>query len=246
MTVDHQTHNENSVQGSLFQTLTLVFAGITILFAVFSIVMGNRLSVLNIHHLKTLEKSNTMETESIEQMQTTLNDTQADLAAAKRQAEEEKKKASQLNRKLSATQKELAKIKSDLDLANQTISALKTPQAEKPESTIDTAPPATVPASDVVPSGQPAIPQGKTPSDPPLSQKPHQPEVAPRAAQPATDITQEQPSSSILPEKSSPSPELTPPASAVDKNASSDGSQVVNESASSPTLQPSIQTDDQQ
>ena len=246
MTVDHHTHNETLVQGSLFQTLTLVFAGMTILFAVFSIVIGNRLSVLNVDQLKTLEKNNTMGTASIEQMQATANKAQADLEVAKKEAEEEKKKANQLNQKLSVIQKELAKIRSDLDLANQTISALKTTQAAKPESIIDTAPSTTLPASELAPSGQPTIHQEKLTSDPPPSQKPVQPEASPIPGQPSTDMPREQSSSAIIPEASGPSPELTPAVSEAKKKATPDGSQVTNESASSPSLQPSVQTKDQQ
>lgn len=213
MTVDHHTHNENVVKGSLFQTLTLVFAGITIVFAVFSIVMSSHLSMLHTEQLRALKKSNTLETTSIEQMQTTLNSAQADLEAAKKQAEEEKKKANQLDRKISVIQKELEKIKSDLDLANQTISALKTTQAEKPESSMGTSPTTTMPASVAEPSGRPTILEEKTPSDQPPSQKPDQPEASPGTGQPSMDIPQEQPSSGIIPENSSPSPELPPAAS---------------------------------
>jgi hypothetical protein len=190
MTVDHHTHDEKIVHGSLFPTLTLVFAGMTILFAVFSIVTGSRLSALHVDQLKAVEKSSTLEAASIEQMQTTLKSAQADFKDAKKEAQAEKKKVDQLTRKLSAAQKELTKIKSDLDAAHQTISEFKTTPSV----------PSTIQENDA--------PAAQTPS-----QKPDQPSASTLPGQPssASEPVPDNHSSEL----SSPAP----PATMVDKKA---------------------------
>ena len=125
MTAENHSQKEKPTNRSLFQTVTLVFAGLTLFFAVFSIITNNRLSTLRADHLSALKQSDSLETASIEEMRTALDNAQANLEAAKQDAAAEKKNAEKLNQKLSITQKELEKVKADLATASQSIAEFK-------------------------------------------------------------------------------------------------------------------------
>ena len=92
MTVDVHTKNQSTVKGNRFQTLTMVFAGLTICFAVFSIITGYRLATLQTDQVKTIQESNSSESTSIEKLRTDLNQTQTDLTSAKKKVEAEQNK----------------------------------------------------------------------------------------------------------------------------------------------------------
>lgn len=173
MTVDLNSQKDKTVHGSLYQALTLIFAGLTLLFAVFSIVIGNHLSTLQADHLKTMEAGDTAETTSIEELQTTLGNTQASLEAARQETVAERKKTEKLNQKLGLMQKELAKARSDLDAAQQIIATLKRTPPTKP------APP---------PGATPDLPSNQPKVEPPPANNSSQP-VAPGVEKAAAGTT---------------------------------------------------------
>ena len=169
MTVDHQSHkgqkhedqnhNNKIGQGSLFKTLTLVFAGMAFLFAVFSIVLGNHLSTLHADHLDAISKNKSLATASVAEMQTALENAQTDLETAQQEAVAEKKNANKITEKLTTVHKELEKAKADLEAANQTIAALKTVQPAKPATAGDAPPQEALPITGPGTSSPPALPQ---------------------------------------------------------------------------------------
>jgi hypothetical protein len=192
MTIDHHNQEEKIGQGSLFQTLTLVFAGMTLLFALLSIFIGNHLSILQADHLEAVVKSNSLENESIIKKQTALEKTQADLGLAKQETEAERQKTNQLNQKLIVTQKELKKAKADLEAAKQTIAAIQTKPQEAPVTTDDS--PATEVLPDAEHSTQPLLPQKEIPlsQQTPVKATPEQPSpqsVAPVSENKAADAS---------------------------------------------------------
>ena len=170
MTVDNHSQNEKTVHRSVFQNLTLIFAGLTFFFAAFSIITGNRLSTLLSDHLNTLKENNSQETAAIDKMRTALDTANTNLEAAKQAAAAEKKNSEKLNQKLSTTQKELEKVKADLAAATQAISEFKSTHSTNSTPSIDTANPE-LPVKQALPQGEPPALQNA----PPASNQPSMP-----------------------------------------------------------------------
>lgn len=244
MTVDHQIQKNKIVYGSLMQTLSLVFAGMTLLFAIFSIIIGNHLSTLHAAQVKALEKSEILESESINQIQAALKNTQANLENAREEAEAEKKKVKQLTQKLTATHKELEKVKADLNIANQTVRTLQTGQSGMPASAIDTSPEA-LPANSLELSAQPPIFQEKTPADQSSSQTKLQSVEPALQAPPLIETPHEKSSPVIVSEPDNDSPD-SPPSAKVGQEVPPNTSSTDGETASGRPSQPSVQTKDAQ
>jgi hypothetical protein len=176
MTIDNYNHIEKTVHSSLFQNLTLIFAGLTLFFAVFLIIIGNRLSTLRADHLNSLKENVSLETASTEEIRIALENAKTNLEASKQAAETEKKNAEKLRQQLSATQKELEKVKADLVAANQTITGLKTALPAKPATSVGPSNPAALPNQGL--PTEPPLPQGQLPAPqnaPPTPQQPAPP-----------------------------------------------------------------------
>lgn len=170
MTADASNQKKSTNTGTLMPAIALVFAFLTIVFAVFSMVLGSRMAKLSHNQMNAQNEAAASETAAIDTMETALQE-------ARQMAEAEKVGAEKLRKQLSATMQEVKKLKADLSKANQAINTLKT-KAE--------AAPAQLPA---VP--MPAFPQESPSSDPAaavenkasLSQgTPKTEAVAPRAA----------------------------------------------------------------
>lgn len=232
MSVDPHIREKKIGHGSLLHPLTVVFAGMTLLFCVLSIVSGNHLSALYVEQLKAMEKSETLDSESVDQMQTALKNAQANLEAIKKEAVAEKKNAKHLSQQLSVTQKELLKVKADLNIANQAIDALKTTQPVKSATDVDASSLETLPTKNMGLSTQPSLPRENTPAVQPPSQAKDQVLETALPDQPPADIPSDKPSSAIAP--------LT---DAVDQKNAPGVPSGTDESASGPPPQSSVETD---
>jgi DNA-binding FrmR family transcriptional regulator len=230
MTVDVHTKNQSTVKGNRFQTLTMAFAGLTICFAVFSIIIGNRLATLRADHIKAIQESKSTESESFEKLRTDLTQTQTDLTSAKKKVEEEQNKVKTLLQQLAAMKKELDKTKADLNAAQQAITSLEAKPVNPlpsnplstPEDTTDSQPPA--PKQETGAASQKKMPPLPT-SDQNLTpdlQKPapvEPPATSPSTRPNASPSEVKSDSSPIQPAAVQPAPQAVPP---VDQETVSD------------------------
>jgi hypothetical protein len=236
MTADNYSKKDPPPHRSLFQTLPLVFAGLTLFFALFSIITGNRLSTLRADHLNALKESDSLETASIAEVRTALDNAQANLEIAKQDAAAEKKNAEKLHQKLSTTQKELEKVKADLAAANQSIADFKATLPAEPATSVDTSNPAPLP--DPGHPTKPASPQGQLPA----RQTPDQPATPPPPDQTPAETPPENPSPKPPPPVSGNNTGGSPPpAVGVSQQSSQTMSPVTEETISDATQPPSPQ-----
>lgn len=224
MTADNYSKKGTPPHRSLFQMLPLVFAGLTLFFALFSIITGNRLSTLRADHLNALKEGDSLETASIVEVRTALDNAQANLEIAKQDAAAEKKNAEKLHQKLSTTQKELEKVKADLATANQSIADFKATLPAEPATSVDTS--------------NPASPQGQLPA----RQTPDQPATPPPPDQTPAETPPENPSPKPpTPVSGNNTGGSPPPAVGVSQQSSQTMSPVTEETISDATQPPSPQ-----
>ncbi len=113
-------------------TLTLAFACGALLLALLSMITARHLATLRTEDLATLEKNKSVESETIVEMQTALDNAKNDLKRAKQKHLAAIKKAKEHNRWIAALQKELETAKTELAAAHTTIDMLKNAQQKEP------------------------------------------------------------------------------------------------------------------
>ena len=110
MTADASNQNKSSNAGSLMFTMALVFAALTILFAVFSMLLGSRMGTLSHNKMEAQHEATASETAAIEKKDAALQE-------ALQRSEAEKMGAEKLRKQLSAATQEVKKLKADLSKA---------------------------------------------------------------------------------------------------------------------------------
>lgn len=170
MTADISTQRKHTASSNRLHNLTLAFAAFTLLFALISIIFGNRLATLQTNYLKTKNETAISEAASIQDMETALNAATTDIQTIQKALDAEKAAAAQLRRQLSIAMKELKMVKADLDIANQTITERKStlpaepaPSVETPDL-VETLPAA--PSVETVLSPEPSPPPAPNPTNP--------------------------------------------------------------------------------
>lgn len=158
MTTEYQNQENKNSQGSSFQTVTLVFAGATLIFALLAMGTGLRLSALQADRMNAMKQSNSLENETLLVLQTDLENARAELASTKKESEAAKQKASEQNHQVASLAKEVEKVKSELALANTTIESLK--KAEQQTFKPVTA----APTTDDVPQNTSSSPEASPPA----------------------------------------------------------------------------------
>ena len=156
-TVAIATQNKQTGSSTMLHTLTLAFAALTLMFALLSIILGNRLSTLQAKFLAAKIATATSETASIQGMEATLKAAMDKLETSQKRLDEEKAAAEQLRRQLAGVMKDLEKAKADFASANQTISKLKSTVPVQPTPTMATPEPVISPV--VAPSPATVSPQ---------------------------------------------------------------------------------------
>ena len=171
MTADVSQQEKPTTTGTMLPILALVFAVLTLLFALFSMVIGNRMTALSADHLRAQKERAASETTAIEA-------TQSALQEARQQMEAQKKESEKLRNQLSAAMQQVKKLKGDLANANQAIETLKSESSTLPTMK----PAAPQPAmSGQQPAGDEASIEQKPAANPP-GEIESQPQPAPAAA----------------------------------------------------------------
>ena len=167
MTADIEPQMKPAGFSTMLPTLTLIFAGLTLFFALLSMALGNRVSTLHTHYLKTEKESAASEAASIQGLETKLNAVTSDLETAQQALAAQKTASGQLRRQLAVAMEDLKHTQTELNSANQVITRLEsslpaplTPPAEALQSEPT---PQTQPSTETDPSQQPppqsALPQ---------------------------------------------------------------------------------------
>lgn len=171
MTSDIAPSGKNTGPRTGFYTLTLVFAVLTLFFALLSTVLGNRLSALQTIYLNAEKESARSEAASIHDRENALHTARTNLEAAQKALATEKAGTEQLRRKLSAATKDLEEARADLATASRTITDLKATMPAQPAPSVEV-PETIVPPADS-PSGQVLTPREALPQPaPPASNAP--------------------------------------------------------------------------
>ena len=118
MTADASNQTKSTTGGTLLPTLALVFAVLTLLFALLSMVLGNRVATVSRDQVDAQKNAAVLET-------TTVENTQAALQEARKQVETEKAGAEKIRKQLAGAMQEVKKLKADLAKANQTIEMIQ-------------------------------------------------------------------------------------------------------------------------
>ena len=116
---------KNSGPSTLLHTFALIFTALTMVFALFSLILINRLSTLQTHFLTAKEDSITSDAATIQGMEAKLKTAMDKLETEQKNLKEEKAAAERVSRQLAGVLKDFEKAKADLSTANETISKLK-------------------------------------------------------------------------------------------------------------------------
>jgi hypothetical protein len=173
MTADTPNYEEQVDPGNSPQILAIACAGLTLFFALISIITGNRLSTLQADHLEAVRAAATSETVSINEMKTALDTATTDLKNARKALGEEKAATEKLRKQLAKTQKQLQETKAGLAGTPRTIPppGSATPGAPGSSATGQPSPEQVLPPS-------PLPPQGPQPSNAPSVNTPAPPSSA--------------------------------------------------------------------
>jgi hypothetical protein len=204
MIADASASTKPTGSGKLFPALTIVFAGITLVFAVVAMTTGNRLATLQSLHFQQQEAvANAKVTASTE--------TEAILKKVQQDLKSEKTKSTKLRKQLAAASKELKETRTVLARANQIIDSFHAKSAETaaPEATENVAAETTAPTAETTTEvvrkedAAPAVNTQKPITSQPVEQTTPPPaRVEPEAVEPKPEIQE----SEILPV-----PAATPP-----------------------------------
>lgn len=118
MTADRSPQENAKGTGTALSTMALIFAGLTLLFALFSLFLSNRMSSLHSRSIRAQKESMATETTAIEKMKSAVKKTQQDL-------QKEKADSEKLSKKLDAAMQELKTLKVQLAKAHKTIEDLR-------------------------------------------------------------------------------------------------------------------------
>lgn len=118
MTADRSPQENAMGTGTALSTMALIFAGLTLLFALFSLFLSNRMSSLHSKSIRAQKESMATETTAIEKMKSAVKNTQQDL-------QKEKADSEKLSKKLDAAMQELKTLKVQLAKAHKTIEDLR-------------------------------------------------------------------------------------------------------------------------
>lgn len=140
MTAAIATEERHTGPSRLLHTLSFTFALLTVVFALFSFIFGNRLSTLQTHFLTEKIETATSNAASLQDMEATITTAKDKLEATHKRLNKEKTAAEKLRQKLAGVVKDLEKTKAELASANQTITNLEakvpfqaTPSLKAPE-----------------------------------------------------------------------------------------------------------------
>ncbi len=170
MTADASNQKKTMTTGTLLPTITLVFAGLTLLFGLFAMVSGSRMAAQTVEQMEAQKQAALSETTAQQEVQAALQEAHA-------QVEAEKKGAETLRKQLSSVKQELKKAKADLVKANQAIATFAAKAAAgaptMPQTAVDSAAvpqtaPVRVPDEDAgaVTGNAPVQPQGASAPSP--------------------------------------------------------------------------------
>ena len=165
MTADIATQRKRISPSTMLHTLTLAFAALTLLFALLSMILGNRLSTLQTNYLKAEKESATSNAASIQEMETARDTAMVTLETARQALDAEKAAVERLRGQLSAVMKDLENTKTDLARANQTITGLKSTVPVEPTPSVETSEPITSPL--MAPSSETVLSQDPPPQPAP-------------------------------------------------------------------------------
>ncbi|WP_319525451.1 hypothetical protein [uncultured Desulfosarcina sp.] len=192
MTADRSPQKNAMVSGTVMSTGALLFAALTLLFALFSLFLGNRLASLNSERIKAQDENVATETTAIEEMKSAMTGLQKDL-------ETEKAGSKKLQNQLDAAMQELKTTRGDLAKAHQTIDALRAKSA------------AAVPSPP--PAPQPQVPQQEAPAVTSPDTSGEADSVGTSQEEPAAQPTNAAP----MPETSAPAPQ--PPQATIEESS---------------------------
>ena len=118
MTAERSPQKNAMGSGTVLSTGALIFASLTLLFALFAMFLGNRLSSLQSERIKAQKESVATETSAIEEMKSSLDKAQHDLQT-------EKAGSIKLRKQFDAAMQELKTLKAELAKSHRTIDELK-------------------------------------------------------------------------------------------------------------------------
>ena len=212
MTVETDVQGNNDYENNpILSKLTLIAAGITIFFAVLSLIFSNRLETLRVEYKDTIQKGLTTEAN-------------AELNTIKQSMKAEMATTDKLRKKIAAITQESEKIKSDLALAQKTIAELRS--AKMSVETMESSPLSGSPTSDSLPKALSPDPDNES------NDLITEPEVQPPVQEPTDASSPEETvvPSSLPDEPESPSnTESTPPLSSTPSD-----DEIVTESGQAP------------
>jgi hypothetical protein len=229
MTADRSPQKNAMGSGTVLSIGALIFAVLTLLFALFSLFLGNRMASLHREGMKAQKDSMAAETTAIEEMKSAVMKAKKDLQA-------EKAGSKKLRKQLDAAMQELKKTQAQMAEAHKTIDGLRAkaaaaapslPAVSQPAAGQQDAPAVTRPVSsgEVVPSSTPAREPTQKSSDPVAAvqeeraaqpsktnaaQNPEAPAPAPGKPQPAIEESNIEVGPAHTAEPSS--PKIQPPA----------------------------------
>jgi len=201
MTAERSPQKNAMSSGTALSTGALIFAALTLLFALFALFLGNRMSSLQqSQRLKAQKESVATETTAVEEMKSALDKTQQDLQT-------EKAGSTKLHKQLDAAMQELKTLKAELANSHRTIDDLKAKAASAAPSLPAASPQSPTP---VIQQGSPAVTspgltQESLPSNTPASET-----TVKASDSPAT--VQGEPAAEPLGVDAVPEPETTAPA----------------------------------
>jgi len=134
MPADHIPKNADADSGRLLQSMTLVFALLTILLALTALIGVNRSRTLQFNELAAKKAAAQTGADMIQAIESTLLDVETKLKNEKKARQSAQKATDRLQQQVTALSKELEAAKTELARANTTIAQLKT---ELPLETAD-------------------------------------------------------------------------------------------------------------
>lgn len=173
MTAERSPQKNAMSSGTALSTGALIFAALTLLFSVFALFLGNRMSSLQSERLKAQNESVATETTAVEKMKSALDKTQQDLQT-------QKAGSIKLRKQLDAAMQELKTLKAELANSHRTIDDLKAkaaaaapslPSASQPPDIQQGSPAVTSPGltQESLPSNTPASETTGKASDSPVT-----------------------------------------------------------------------------
>lgn len=144
MTAERSPQKNAMGSGTAMSTGALIFSALTLLFALFALFLGNRMSSLQNERINAQKESVATETTAIEKIKSALDKAQQDLQT-------EKAGSIKLRKQLDAAMQELKTLKANLANSHRTIDDLKAKTAAAAPSAPATSQPS------VVQQGSPAV-----------------------------------------------------------------------------------------